>query len=1272
MGKSIRVLLLEDSSGDSELILHSLRRAGYDPDWIRVETADGFLAELQADLDVILADYSLPQYDVIQALDAVKAHNVDVPVIVVTGQFDETRVVEAMRHGASDFLVKDRLSRLGPAIDHALQYKYLQKQKDQTQQSLDELSAIMQTVDELAPDGILVADQDGMIRHANPRAEELFGYFHGELLGKPVEVLLPEEMRPTHIALRMRQDPEAVVRRMLELKELTGVRKDGTRIPIDFRINPRLPKSSASVIILHDASERKQTEAQIRLQSRLLNQVTDAIYSTDLVGSITSWNHGAEIMYGWTSDQAIGKNAAEIIPCIVEGRQEQLYTQVRQDRRWSGTLDRGCSNSSVVHVLTSISLLTDEYGESLGYIWVEHDMFHQWKILQLNTRYQILSDQARDVIVFSRLSDGRILEVNQSAITTYGYSREELLSMSALELRPPSNRHQIRTLMEEANRGGILYQTVHQRKNGSVFPVEISAYGADLEGERVVVFMIRDITERKVAEESLRVADDQMNAILQSAPVAIVTFDKDRKITTWTHAAENMFGWKSEELLGKPSPLTPYDQTSEETLRVLRTKTEKNISVPEIRLTRKDGLPVDVSLNTASIRDAQDAVMGTLIILEDITELKRTADALQKSNQQLSTLIDETPLAIVALDTDGRIETWNPRAEEFFERTAEEAVGRLFSDLLPVDKARFQASFQKVISEPDTFVIELTRKKKDGTLLDLSLHTAKLHDASHKITGALGIYEDITDRRQREREQEAIARVASALRTADRPAEMFPVILEQVESLLCVSTTTIALFVPNVGKLRIEIAHGDWLEFTGQQVDLAPDWVRHDLGEGKTFYLPDTDAPWIIKKLTSSPVQWVMAVPLIAGAEMIGVLVVGKDTSPRDRDFALLKAISDISANAIRRAALYDQTVLAYQRLSILRTIDQAISASMDLRLVLDLLINQITLQLRMDIAMIYLYSPAIQTLEFAGGRGYPPADFVRRSFRLGESHIGNIALKREMEYIPDLSQIDDDFSRRVNSFNDHIVTFIGIPLIAKGQIKGVLEIFHRNRIEPDMDWLDFLHALGAQTAIAIDNAEMFGQLQRSNTNLTLAYDATIEGWSRALDLRDEQTEDHSQRVTDLTLKLASYFGVPLSEQIHIRRGSLLHDIGKVGVPDTILNKPGPLTEDEWAVMRQHPDYAVKLLSPISYLQPAMVIPAFHHEKWDGTGYPHRLKGEEIPFAARIFAVVDVWDALTSDRCYRFAWQQEKALEYIRAQSGAHFDPRIVAAFLEIIEQEQE
>jgi len=192
--------------------------------------------------------------------------------------------------------------------------------------------------------------------------------------------------------------------------------------------------------------------------------------------------------------------------------------------------------------------------------------------------------------------------------------------------------------------------------------------------------------------------------------------------------------------------------------------------------------------------------------------------------------------------------------------------------------------------------------------------------------------------------------------------------------------------------------------------------------------------------------------------------------------------------------------------------------------------------------------------------------------------------------------------------------------------------------------------------------------LQKAHDELQNAYDKTIEGWVLALDLRDRETEGHTQRVTEMALRLARELECMDEELIHIRRGALLHDMGKMGIPDEILQKPGPLTEEEWRTMRRHPQYVYQMLSPINYLNQALIIPYYHHERWDGSGYPHGLKGEEIPLFARLFAVVDVWDALSSDRPYRKRIPLQEVIEYLEQEAGRLFDPNIVKKFLPLID----
>ncbi len=358
------------------------------------------------------------------------------------------------------------------------------------------------------------------------------------------------------------------------------------------------------------------------------------------------------------------------------------------------------------------------------------------------------------------------------------------------------------------------------------------------------------------------------------------------------------------------------------------------------------------------------------------------------------------------------------------------------------------------------------------------------------------------------------------------------------------------------------------------------------------------------------------------------------------------------------------QIIHQMERFQALRRIDMAINASLDLRVTLDILLDQVMLLLHVDAADVLLFNPITQMLEFSNGRGFRDVQLHKIRLRIGDSFAGTAGLEKRPVLIPDFTAVKNRDGQSPSIAGEQFASYFAVPLIAKGQVKGVLEVFQRRMIDPSKDWIDFLEALAGQAAIAVDNATLFNELQRSNIELARAYEATLEGWSKALELRDQETQGHTQRVTDMTVRLAVMMNVPEEMLVHIRRGALLHDIGKMGIPDSILLKPGPLTKGEWDIMHQHPVYAFDLLASIANLGPALEIPYSHHEKWDGSGYPQGLKGEQIPIAARIFAVVDVWDALRNDRPYRTAWPDERVIEYIRSESGKHFDPRVVESFL--------
>jgi PAS domain S-box-containing protein len=549
--------------------------------------------------------------------------------------------------------------------------------------------------------------------------------------------------------------------------------------------------------------------------------------------------------------------------------------------------------------------------------------------------------------------------------------------------------------------------------------------------------------------------------------------------------------------------------------------------------------------------------------------------------------------------------------------------------------------------------------RKDGTTAWLEQRVVTVRNGSEDSETVEGIIRDVTENEQRELELKAITSVANAMRSAPTRSDIYPILLQQLKDLLKADGVALAMKDTANDEMVVELAIGVWADRTGKR-------IGHASSNNGGITQPVRNAHGMMNGLAN-----VVCVPMISQGQTIGVLWAGCNAEISDEEVRILSAAADIAANALRRASLHEQTQRRLQHITALRAIDMAITSSLDLRVTLNFFLDQVTIRLGIHAASVLLLDPRTQILQFTAGRGFHTQALHHTKLRLGEGVAGRAALERRMINIPDLTKSSEAFRRAPLLTDEGFVSYFAAPLVAKGQVKGVLEIFNRAPLEPDNEWLEFLDTLAVQAAIAIDNAGLFEGLQRSNLELAMAYDATIEGWSRALDLRDRETEGHTIRVTDLTLRLARMMGVGEEELVHMRRGALLHDIGKMGIPDNILLKPGPLTDDEWIIMRRHPEYAYELLSLINYLRPALLIPYAHHEKWDGTGYPRGLREEAIPLAARLFAVVDVWDALRSVRPYRQPWPAEKVRGYLMEQSGKHFDPQVLSLFIKMMDQEE-
>lgn len=622
-------------------------------------------------------------------------------------------------------------------------------------------------------------------------------------------------------------------------------------------------------------------------------------------------------------------------------------------------------------------------------------------------------------------------------------------------------------------------------------------------------------------------------------------------------------------------------------------------------------------------------------------ELSRSRAEAETALEMYTELYDFAPVGFFTLSRNGAISAVNLRGATLLGVERSQLIGRKFGSFVAAaDRSAFTAFLDTAFTGRGREVLEVALLNKDDFPFNVRIEAVAAASGEECRLALI----DISDRKRSE----------AALQAKE----------EGHWSLINSLPIGVVVHAPDTRVLRCNPEASQLLGMSPEQImdkaDRAPGWqfVRED-----GTPMPAEEFPFNQVIATGRVVKnFVMGVAGGGGEENRWFLV---NAYPEVDDGGQLRQVMVMFAD-ISGIKCADERIRRHlEHLTALVEIDRAINFSFDLNLSLTTLLTHVIVQLGVDAADVLLFNPASRMLEFIAGRGFHTKAIENARQPPGEGYAGRAAQDRTTVHIPDLAKEQDRFLRKMLLGGENFVSYHGVPLIAKGQVVGVLEVFHRTRLVRDDEWLEFLKALAAQAAIAIDNVALYDNLQRTNNDLFQAYDATIEGWSRALELRDNETEGHTQRVALLTVKLARLFGLNDAELVQVRWGALLHDIGKMGIPDEILLKQDTLTEAEWVVMKKHTVFAYEMLSPIRYLRAALDIPYAHHEKWDGTGYPLGLKGEQIPLVARIFAVVDVWDALRSDRHYRTSWSVQKVRKHIKSLAGTHFDPHVVKVCLD-------
>ncbi|MDA8242005.1 MAG: PAS domain S-box protein [Nitrospiraceae bacterium] len=772
-------------------------------------------------------------------------------------------------------------------------------------------------------------------------------------------------------------------------------------------------------------------------------------------------------------------------------------------------------------------------------------------------------------------------------------------------------------------------------------------------------------------------------ALVSCSPLAIIAVDPAGNVIAWNPAAERIFGWKAQEVVGGPNPIVPPEKQKEFRSLLKSILAGEACSDVETTRKRKDGSDIEVKISASPVFHARGGIVGAMAVVSDITEQKRAEEALRKSEKKYKDLFDSAIDGIYHADASGIFTMMNTAGAQIFGYDSpDKIIGRSVLEYWRDPKDR------------DTFVAELKAKrslgsypvparKKDGEPIELESTSRIIEDEKGNLLGIEGILRDVTEHMQADRHLQQLLERATALYEGSSDMTESLEVQELAGSVTRACVDKFGVTIAWIGRAEGDGSVSHVAHFPPQSSypkRISARWDDTPSGRGSTGRAIRGGQPVAISDISRDEglaplhdaarkegIVSLAAFPLISRGRTYGVLELYSDKPGffTEEYTQFFQIYAHQAAAAIENARLFQETEDNLEHLRALRAIDLAITSSLDLRVTLDVLLDNVTSQLKADAAALLLLNPHSKLLEYAAGRGFRTRALQHTRLQIGQGYAGQAVTEQRAIKVPNVMEAEG-FTRAPMLKPEGFVSYFGVPLVAKGHVKGVLEIFHRKLLNPDEQWFEFLDALAGQAAIAIDNAALFNALERSNVELTMAYETTLDGWSRALDLRDKETEGHTQRVAEMTLRLAKAIGMSDEELVHLRRGALLHDIGKMGVPDSILLKPGKLTDEEWDIMRKHPVFAYELIYPITYLRNAVDIPYCHHEKWDGTGYPRGLKGEQIPLAARVFAVMDVWDALRSDRPYRPAWPEEKTLEHIRALSGSHFDPRVVDIFLKI------
>jgi PAS domain S-box-containing protein len=890
-------------------------------------------------------------------------------------------------------------------------------------------------------------------------------------------------------------------------------------------------------------------------------------------------------------------------------------------------------------------------------------------------KYFNLIKQSSDGIFIIDLA-GNILTANDAIIRELGFTEQEFLAMNIWDIIPPHHLKQYRERLSKILAGERFEEYGHYEvrdKDGRHHSVEILST-PHYNGKNIIGFqgIARDVTARKQAEKALQESEERNRSLIEHLPTVVYTNAVGNAGATLyvSPQIQTLLGYTPEEWLADSNlwvkALHPEDR-QHVLAQVAATDESKEPFEMDYRMIARDGHLVWVHDQIVLKNDAKGQGQLWQGIMLDITERKQAENELYESEERFKNSFQYSAIGMALVSLEGKWLKVNPMLCSIVGYSEKELLTKTFQDIThPDDLHNDLNNLSQILDgKIKSYKMEKRYFHKEGNIIWVLLVVALARDSSGAPLYLISQIEDITEHKQAD---EKVRYASEFLQSVQDALSAHIAILDEQGNIIQVNAAWRDFGNQNglshsnhcIGMNYIDVCDSAKGDYANEASPVANAIRAVQAGEQNEIWVEyPCDAAhekrWFVARITNfehNGHKW--------------IVVAHENITERKQVEETLRQSLQRNARANKTLQTLSLAAQTAQRArtpqDIYKTVGDAIK-----NLGFHLVICDVNLEKR-EISLAFAnQSPKLmRAAEKLVGLSFK----TYRIPLIAGGFYNQVLLANTAQIFYDVEAVvEQSLPPLLRFLTKQVVSLIGIKqgiyasLKVDGKPQRIMIISGGDLAEVD---LPTMNILAAQISIALENATLFDNLHTSHTELTKAYDETIEGWSHALDLRDKETEGHSQRVTDLTVRLAQHMGINSEELVHVRRGALLHDIGKMGVPDHILLKPGKLTEDEWEIMKKHPFFSYLLLAPIAYLKPALDIPYCHHEKWDGTGYPRGLIGEQIPLVARIFAVVDVWDALRSDRPYREAWPEEKVREHILSLSGTHFDPQVVDKFMQI------